>query len=100
MEMSEGTANKLVMFFLFGGIAFALIRKKNSDAQTTYRRIWGTTILSIAGAAMAGFVPKIVGPYFLLVIIAYVTGNFKALSSGVKKVQNNATGATGSSTTL
>lgn len=93
-EMSEGTANKLVMFFLFGGIAFALIRKKNSDAQTTYRRIWGTTLLSLAGAALAGFAPTIVGPYFLLVIIAYATGNIKALGGGVKGLQNKATGAT------
>lgn len=89
-EMSEGTANKLVMFFLFGGIALALIRKKNSDAQTTYRRIWGTTILSVAGAAMAGFVPMIVGPYFLLVIIAYATGNFSALSGAAGTIQKQA----------
>lgn len=89
-EMSENTANKLVLFFLFGGIAFALIRKKNSDAQTTYRRIWGTTILSLAGGALAGFAPTIVGPFFLLVIIAYVTGNFKALSGAVGTVQKQA----------
>lgn len=89
-EMSEATANKLVLFFLFGGVAFALIRKKNSDAQTTYRRIWGTTILSLAGAAMAGFVPTIVGPYFLLVIIAYATGNFKALSGAAGTIKKQA----------
>lgn len=89
-EMTEATANKLVMFFLFGGIAFALIRKKNANAQTTYRRIWGTTILSMAGAAMAGFVPTIVGPYFLLVIIAYATGNFKALSGAAGTIKKQA----------
>lgn len=89
-EMSESTASKLVMFFLFGGVAFALIRKKNSDAKTTYKRIWGTTLLSIAGAAMAGFVPTIVGPYFLLVIIAYATGNFKALSGAAGTVKKQA----------
>ena len=89
-EISEATANKLVVFFLFGGIAFALIRKKNSDMPTTYRRIWGTTLLSLAGAAMAGFVPQIVGPYFLLVIIAYVTGNFKALSGAAGSVKKQA----------
>lgn len=89
-EMSEATANRLVMFFLFGGIAFALIRKKNSDAQTTYRRIWGTTLLSIAGAAMAGFVPTIVGPYFLLVILAYSTGNIKALSGAASTLKKQA----------
>lgn len=89
-EMSEQTANRLVMLFLFGGIAFALVRKKNSDAKTTYRRIWGTTILSVAGAAMAGFAPSIVGPYFLLIIIAYATGNFKALSGGAKQIKKQA----------
>jgi uncharacterized membrane protein YfcA len=91
--MSESTANKLVMFFLFGGIAFALVRKKNTDAQTTYRRIWGTTLLSIAGAALAGFVPAIVGPFFLLVIIAYASGNIKILGNSVKGLQSKATGA-------
>lgn len=88
--MSESTANKLVLFFLFGGIAFALIRKKNTDVQTTYRRIWGTTILSVAGAAMAGFAPSIVGPYFLLVIIAYATGNIKALGGAVGTLKSQA----------
>lgn len=88
--MSENTANKLVLFFLFGGIAFALVRKKNTDAQTTYRRIWGTTLLSVGGAALAGFAPTIVGPYFLLVIIAYATGNFKALGGAVKTLKTQA----------
>lgn len=91
--MSEATANKLVMVFLFGGIAFALVRKSNSDAQTTYRRIWGTTLLSLAGAAMAGFIPNIVGPYFLLIIIAYATGNISKLSGAAKGLQTKATGA-------
>lgn len=89
-EMSESTASKLVLFFLFGGIALALIRKKNSDAKTTYKRIWGTTALSLAGAAMAGFVPQIVGPYFLLVILAYATGNFKVLSGAAGSVKKQA----------
>jgi len=89
-EISERTANGLVLFFLFGGIAFALVRKKNSDAQTTYRRIWGTTLLSLAGAAMASFVPQIVGPYFLLVIIAYATGNFSALSGAAGTLKKQA----------
>lgn len=88
--MSEATANKLVMFFLFGGIAFALIRKNNADVQTTYRRIWGITLLSVGGAALAGFAPKIVGPYFALIIIAFATGNIKTLGGGVKKIQKQA----------
>jgi len=88
--MSESTANKLVLFFLLGGIAFALVRKQNTDAATTYRRIWGTTLLSLAGAAMASFVPSIVGPYFLLVIIAYATGNIKALGGAVGTLKSQA----------
>lgn len=88
--MTESTANKLVAFFLMGGIAFALVRQKNSDSQTTYRRIWGTTLLGLAGAAMAGFVPQIVGPYFLLVIIAYVTGNFSKISQHVGGLESQA----------
>jgi hypothetical protein len=89
-EISEQTANKLVLFFLFGGIAFALVRKKDTSAQITYKRIWGTTLLSLAGAAMSGFVPQIVGPYFLLIIIAYSTGNFKALSGAAGTLKKQA----------
>jgi hypothetical protein len=91
-EVSEATANRLVMFFLFGGIAFALVRKVQgkADAQLTYKRVWGTTLLSVAGAAMAGFVPTIVGPYFLLIIIAYATGNFKALSGAAGTLKKQA----------
>lgn len=88
--MTEQTANKLVLFFLFGGVAFALIRKKNTSAQVTYRRIWGTTLLALAGSAMAGFVPAIVGPYFLLIIIAYATGNFTALSGAAGTIKKQA----------
>lgn len=88
--MTESTANKLVLFFLFGGVAFALIRKDKSDVQTTYRRIWGTTLLSIGGAALAGFVPQIVGPYFLLIILAYATGNFKALGGAANTLKKQA----------
>lgn len=91
-EISESTANKIVMFFLFGGIAFSLVRKTQgkADAKKTYKRIWGITLLSIAGAAMAGFFPKIVGPYFALVILAYATGNFKALSGAAGTLKKQA----------
>lgn len=88
--MTESTANKLVLFFLFGGVAFALIRKNQSDVQTTYKRIWGTTLLSIGGAALAGFAPQIVGPYFLLIILAYATGNIKALSGAAGTLKKQA----------
>lgn len=89
-EVTPEMANRIVMFFLFGGVAFALIRKSSTDAETTYKRIWGTTLLSLAGAAMAGFVPKLVGPYFILVILAYATGNIKALGGAASKVKKQA----------
>lgn len=91
-EISEATANRIVMFFLFGGVAFSLVRKVQgkADAQVTYKRIWGITLLSIAGAAMAGFFPKIVGPYFALVILAYATGNFKSLSGAAGTLKKQA----------
>lgn len=93
--MTESTANKLVMFFLVGGVVFALVRKGKSDTQQTYKRIWGTALLSMAGAAMAGFIPQIVGPFFLLVILAYASGHLPDLSKGVSKLESKASGAKG-----
>lgn len=88
--MSEATANKLVAFFMVGGVAYALVRKKNSDASTTYRRVWGVTVLGLGGAALAGFAPQVVGPYFLLVIIAYISGNLSGISKGVSGLKSQA----------
>ena len=39
---------------------------------------------------MAGFVPSVVGPYFLLVIIAYASGNLKALGGAANTLKKQA----------
>lgn len=88
--MNEKTANNLVAIFMVGGIVLALIRKSGSDTPTTYKRIWGTSLLGLGGAALAGFVPQLVGPYFLLVIIAYVAGNFGKVSGAVNTLKSQA----------
>ena len=75
---------------MVGGVAYALIRKKDSDAATTYRRVWGVTVLGLGGAALAGFAPQIVGPYFLLIIIAYISGNLPGISKGVHHLKSQA----------
>lgn len=84
--MTEATANKLVAFFALAGIAFALWTGKDADQR--YRKVWGVTILSIGGAALAGFAPQIVGPYFALVIVASLAGHSNQIGSvfsGIKR---------------
>lgn len=83
--MSNSTANKLVAFFALGGVAFALWTGKDSAAR--YRKVWGVTLLSLGGAALADFAPAIVGPFFALVIIASIAGHQTELGqvfSGIK----------------
>lgn len=84
--MSSGTANKLVAFFAVGGVMYALWT--GTDAASKYRHVWGVTLLAAAGAVLADFAPKVVGPFFGLVIIAALAGRSKDISgiaSGIKK---------------
>lgn len=86
--MNAATANKLVAFFAIGGIAMSLW-VENDPAQR-YRKVWGITILSAGGAALADFAPGLVGPYFLLVILAYLVGHSKQLGGIVSQVKTQA----------
>lgn len=88
--MSSNTANKVVAFFAFGGIILALWTGKNGADR--YRKVWGVTLLSIGGAALADFVPGLVGPYFGLIIIAYAAANYGKISTVAKGIQSQATG--------
>jgi hypothetical protein len=84
--MSGATANKLVAFFAIGGVAYALWTGK--DANSKYRHVWGVTILSLAGAALADFAPAVVGPFFGLIIVAAIAGksaDIGKIASGIKK---------------
>jgi len=87
--VSSATANKLVLAFAAGGIIVSLFTGA-SDGASRYRRIWGVTLLSAAGAALADFAPAIVGPFFLLVIFAYATGHLGTISTVEKKIAGNA----------
>lgn len=88
--MSSSTANKLVAFFAIGGVAYALWTGK--DASSRYRHVWGVTLLSAAGAVMADFAPKLVGPFFGLLIIAALAGRGKDISGIASGIKKQATG--------
>jgi hypothetical protein len=84
-RVTGGTANKLVALFAIGGVAFELWTAK--DAPSRYRRVWGVTVLSIAGAVLADFAPAIVGPFFAVVIVAAIAGRsteIGGIASGIK----------------
>lgn len=86
--MTPDTANKLVAFFALGGIALALFTSK--DAATRYRKVWGVTILSMGGGALADFAPSLVGPFFALIIVSYLAVNVKTVSGVVSGIKTQA----------
>lgn len=86
--MSSVTANKLVAFFALAGVAFALWTGK--DSSTRYRKVWGVTLLSLGGAALADFAPAIVGPFFALVIVASIAGHQTEIGKAFSGIQARA----------
>ena len=86
--VSGGTAAKIVAAFAFGGIFLALWTGKTGADK--YRKVWGVTLLSAAGAALADFAPGLVGPYFGLIIFAYASGHLGSISSTVSQVKTQA----------
>jgi hypothetical protein len=86
--VSNGTAAKLVAAFAFGGIFLALWTGKNGSDR--YKKVWGITLLSAAGAALADFAPQLVGPYFGLIIFAYASGHLGTLSSTTSQIKHQA----------
>lgn len=83
--MNNSTATKLVAAFAIGGAVIALWT--SSDANTRYRKVWGVTLVSIVGAALADFAPSVVGPFFGLVIVAALAGRsvqIGHIAAGVK----------------
>jgi nucleoside diphosphate kinase len=84
--VTSSTANKLVAFFAIGGVAYALWTGK--DASSRYKHVWGVTLLAAAGAVLADFAPKVVGPFFGLVVIAALAGrsaDISGIASGIRK---------------
>lgn len=57
------------------------------SGQDRYRKVWGVTILSIGGAALADFAPQLVGPFFVLVIFAYLAGHSKEIGQAVQGIK-------------
>lgn len=83
--MSSSTANKIVALFAIGGVVYSMWT--SNDAESRYRHVWGVTILSIAGAALADFAPAVVGPFFGIVVVSALAGRsaqFGGIASGIK----------------
>jgi hypothetical protein len=87
--VSSSTANKLVLAFAAGGIVMALFTGP-TDGASRYRKIWGVTLLSAAGAALADFVPALVGPFFALIIFAYASGHLGGISKVTSTLSSKA----------
>jgi hypothetical protein len=79
--MGKGTASALT--FATGGIlvSIALLRKNSASSGQTYRRIWAAGLLTAGLSVFADFVPELVGPFALLIIIAAVASDKGALGS-------------------
>lgn len=86
--MTTGTATKVVVGFALGGTALALWFGK--DGADRYRKVWGITILSAAGAALSEFAPSLVGWFFALVIFAYAVGHQSTITSAVGGIKSQA----------
>lgn len=70
--MSPGAANTTV--FVAGGtlVGLALLNSKGPTDSSTYKRIWAAGLLTVGLGVAADFVPQIVGPFAVLVVIAAV----------------------------
>lgn len=84
--MSQATAAKIVLGFVLGGVALGLWT--GNGAAGKYRKVWGATLLGLVGAALADLAPAIVGPYFLLVIIAYSATHTGQLAGISRQLQS------------
>lgn len=75
--MSPETARKVVVASAVIGAAAIVYQAKSSGTPTTttYRRVWGLLLLVIGGSVLADFVPGIVGPYMVLVLLGFLLAN-------------------------
>ena len=71
--MNKGTANTVVL--VSGGVLVALALIPGKDGGSAYKRIWAAGLLTVALGIAADFVPEVVGPFAVLVIIAAVVKN-------------------------
>lgn len=80
--MSKGTATALVL--LTGAIlaTLTLLHRGSLDSAKTYKRLWAAGLLTVALGVAADFVPELVGPFAILIIVGAVAydkgtlGNF------------------------
>jgi len=71
--VNKGTANTIVL--VSGGVLVALALIPGNQGGATYKKIWAAGLLTIALGVAADFVPEVVGPFAVLVIIAAVVKN-------------------------
>jgi hypothetical protein len=104
--VSQGTARTVVMLTGLLMIAFVGIEAKRGTATgSTYKKIWAIGVLTLGLGAASDFVPDLVGPFALLVLLAAYARNQGALgsviggSSSTPAASTSAAAATGGSTT-
>ncbi len=63
--------------FISGGtlVALALIKSKSAADVSTYKAIWAAGLLTTGLSIFADFVPELVGPFAVLIIIAAVVAS-------------------------
>lgn len=94
--MNETTARKIVVAAVVVGSAAIIYQaqKAQTPTSTTYRRVWGLTILATGGAVLADFAPAVVGPYMALVLLGFLVN----VRGGLGSLFQNAGAAAGSPT--
>lgn len=91
--MSKGGATAIV--FVTGGllVTLALLQKGSLSSGDTYKRIWGAGLLTAGLSILVDFVPELVGPFAILIVIAAVAkspGALEGFIGGGQKTANPA----------
>jgi hypothetical protein len=73
--LSKGGATTIVLVMWGVLSVLALTSSKGATDGSTYKRLWGSAVAATGLAVAADFVPSIVGPLALAVLIAAVAKN-------------------------
>lgn len=64
------------MLVMWGVLSvIALLSSKGATDGATYKRLWGSAVAATGLAVAADFVPELVGPFAVLIIIAAAAKN-------------------------
>lgn len=70
--MSSSGALKLTLAVYAVGMAAIVYTSRTQPFATTYKRVWGITLLVLGAAILADLAPQAVGPYMGLVGLAFL----------------------------